>query len=253
MQVRRPPLLVLLQPGSIEDAVHLRAVLASVGEQVSIKTAALRRAVARSQALAREAARLAARREAIRASLEARHSDLAAMAAAEALKARRAAGAASSEAERALALSEQARSLPALVRRLEGAAPMDRRTPPAAASAQGLRPAAYRMPVAGALAQPAAGAGRGVEIVPRPGALVVAPGAGRVAFAGPYRGYGTIVIIEHGGGWTSLVTGLARAQVAIGQELVAGSPLGRASAASPRIGLELRRNGQRVNPLDGMP
>ena len=38
---------------------------------------------------------------------------------------------------------------------------------------------------------------------------MVAPAAGRIAYAGPFRGYGTIVIIDHGGGWTSLISGLA--------------------------------------------
>ena len=80
--------------------------------------------------------------------------------------------------------------------------------------------------------------------------MVVAPAAGRVAFAGPYRGYGEIVIVEHAAGWTSLVTGLGKTQVTVGQILVAGSPLGQARVREPRIGLELRHNGQRVNPLD---
>ena len=82
-----------------------------------------------------------------------------------------------------------------------------------------------------------------------PGAQVVAPAAGRVAFAGPYRGYGRIVIIEHPGGWTSLVTGLARTDVAVGEQVVGGGPLGIAAQASPEITLELRRDGEAVNPL----
>jgi septal ring factor EnvC (AmiA/AmiB activator) len=70
-----------------------------------------------------------------------------------------------------------------------------------------------------------------------------------VAFAGPYRGYGRIVIIEHPGGWTSLVTGLARTDVEVGEPLVAGAPLGVAAASGPEVMLELRRDGQPVNPL----
>ncbi|MBA3054230.1 MAG: peptidoglycan DD-metalloendopeptidase family protein, partial [Sphingomonadales bacterium] len=84
----------------------------------------------------------------------------------------------------------------------------------------------------------------------RPGAQAIAPGPGRVAFAGPYRGFGQIAIIDHGDGWTSLVTGLARLDVRVGQNLVAGSPLGRAGPGRPVIGLELRREGEPVNPLD---
>ena len=90
---------------------------------------------------------------------------------------------------------------------------------------------------------------RGVTLSPRPGAQVVAPGAGRVAFAGPYRGYGRIVIIEHANGWTSLVTGLARTDVEVGETLVGGSPLGIAAQARPEVTLELRRGGEPVNPL----
>jgi septal ring factor EnvC (AmiA/AmiB activator) len=70
-----------------------------------------------------------------------------------------------------------------------------------------------------------------------------------VVFAAPYRGYGRIVIIEHSAGWTSLVTGLARTDVAVGDRVVAGSPLGIAPQADPEITLELRRAGAPVNPL----
>ena len=84
----------------------------------------------------------------------------------------------------------------------------------------------------------------------RPGAQVIAPGAGRVVFAGPYRGYGRIAIIEHAGGWTSLVTGLAQLDARVGDTLVAGSPLGIAGPGAPVITLELRRDGEPVNPLD---
>jgi septal ring factor EnvC (AmiA/AmiB activator) len=89
----------------------------------------------------------------------------------------------------------------------------------------------------------------GLTLIPRRGAQIVAPAAGRVAFAGPYRGYGRIVIIEHEGGWTSLVTGMGRVDVAVGDELAANGPLGRAPRDSPEIGLELRRDGTPVNPL----
>jgi septal ring factor EnvC (AmiA/AmiB activator) len=58
------------------------------------------------------------------------------------------------------------------------------------------------------------------------------------------------VIIEHDGGWTSLVTGLARTDVAVGEQLVAGAPLGIAAQRNPTVTLELRRAGTPVNPLD---
>ena len=91
---------------------------------------------------------------------------------------------------------------------------------------------------------------RGISLAPRGGAQAVAPAAGRVVFAGPYQGYGNIVIIEHAGGWTSLVTGLAQLDIRVGQSLVAGAPLGIAGPGRPVLGLELRRAGEPVNPLD---
>jgi septal ring factor EnvC (AmiA/AmiB activator) len=93
------------------------------------------------------------------------------------------------------------------------------------------------------------GTSSGLTLAPRPGAQVVAPAAGRVAFAGPYRGYGRIVIIEHEGGWTSLITGLARVDVRVGDRLVAGAPLGVAGQGQPQVSLELRRDNEPVNPL----
>jgi septal ring factor EnvC (AmiA/AmiB activator) len=90
----------------------------------------------------------------------------------------------------------------------------------------------------------------GVSLAPAPGAQVVAPASGRVAFAGPYRGFGRIVIIEHPGGWTSLVTGLARIDAEVGDALIGGSPLGVAGSTEPSITLELRRSGEPVNPLN---
>ena len=89
----------------------------------------------------------------------------------------------------------------------------------------------------------------GLTLAPIGGAQVVAPAAGRIAFAGPYRGYGSIVIVEHGGGWTSLITGLARSDVDVGETVRIGAPLGVAAPTDPSVTVELRRDGEAVNPL----
>jgi septal ring factor EnvC (AmiA/AmiB activator) len=91
---------------------------------------------------------------------------------------------------------------------------------------------------------------RGISIAVRAGAQVVTPAAGRIAFAGPYPGYGQIVIVEHDGGWASLITGMVRVDVQVGDHLVPGAPLGLAGPGRPVVGLELRRDGQPVNPLE---
>jgi septal ring factor EnvC (AmiA/AmiB activator) len=92
---------------------------------------------------------------------------------------------------------------------------------------------------------------KGLTFATRPGAEVVAPFDGRVVFAGAFRGYGQILIITHGDGYHSLVAGLDRIDSSAGQWLVAGEPVGRMSAdeAKPHLYLELRHNGQPINPL----
>jgi murein hydrolase activator len=246
-QARRPALLALLQPGTLEDAVRLRLVLASIDAQVTRKAAATQAAVVRAQALAIRAAERAERTNAIASTLQARRDELATLAAAERLKAQRAAGAASAEAVRALALARQRGDVGVLMRDTERGRTNAPAAAPAGRTAAAAR-ATYRLPVAGTLERAEADPAM-LTILARGGALVVAPGAGNIAFAGPFRGFGEIVLIEHGGGRVSLVTGLARTAVARGQPVVAGSPLGQAPATAPRIGLELRENGRRIDPL----
>ena len=58
---------------------------------------------------------------------------------------------------------------------------------------------------------------KGIVIETRAGAQVGAPHGGRVVFAGRFRGYGQLLIIEHGEGYHSLLAGLARIDNTIGQ------------------------------------
>lgn len=92
----------------------------------------------------------------------------------------------------------------------------------------------------------------GLTIEGRPGALVVAPMAGKVQFAGQFKRYGNIVIIEHGNGFHSLVAGLEKIDAVVGQNVDTGEPLGvmpdSSLAARPKVYYELRRDGHPVNP-----
>jgi septal ring factor EnvC (AmiA/AmiB activator) len=85
---------------------------------------------------------------------------------------------------------------------------------------------------------------RGVRIALANDLRVVAPAAGTISFAGRYRSYGQIVIIEHGNGWNSLITHLGSTQVKKGQVLKQGFMLGSAKPDAPEIGIELRKNGR---------
>ena len=98
----------------------------------------------------------------------------------------------------------------------------------------------------------------GLLIETPPGALAVAPMGGMVKFAGSFRNYGKMVILEHEKGYHSLIGGLEDITAAIGQSLDAGEPLGKLPAVSSRgarpvLYYELRYKGQAVNPSMKFP
>ncbi|HEV7367841.1 murein hydrolase activator EnvC family protein [Arenibaculum sp.] len=96
---------------------------------------------------------------------------------------------------------------------------------------------------------------RGLTISARPGTQVVAPFDGSIMFAGPFKGYGQILIVEHAGGYHSLIAGLGRIDTRVGQQVLAGEPVGIMAApedGNPDLYFELRRNGQPINPQRGM-
>ena len=93
---------------------------------------------------------------------------------------------------------------------------------------------------------------QGITIQTRAEAQVVAPYDGQVVFAGQFRGYGQILIIEHNEGYHTLLAGLSRIDSVVGQWLMAGEPVGRMGRpvdGNPELYIELRRNGQPINPL----
>jgi septal ring factor EnvC (AmiA/AmiB activator) len=92
---------------------------------------------------------------------------------------------------------------------------------------------------------------KGILILAPAGGRVVAPFDGRIEFAGPFRGYGQILIIEHGDGYHSLLAGLERIDGAVGQWLVSGEPVGIMPSGDREAALylELRRHSQPINPL----
>jgi len=95
-------------------------------------------------------------------------------------------------------------------------------------------------------------AAKGISIETRPGAQVVAPFGGKIAFAGPFRNYGQILIIAHGEGYHTLLAGLGHIHARLGQKVLAGEPLGVMAAdggVRPRLYVELRQKGHPINPL----
>lgn len=290
---RRPLALSALQPGSLKDLVYVRAVLNSAVPEIRRRTSALRSELEEGRRLERQAGSALEELRSSEQDLRSRREELAALETQQRIASRDARAVASREAERALALAEDARDLNGLIEQIDAAGALRRElaalpgpvprprglaasdsagasTPgasepeppdsvePALVAENSPPPAGYQLPVQG---RTVTGFGEmresglrstGLAIVPAPDAQVVAPASGRIAFAGPYRGYDRIVILEHAGGWTSLITGLARVDVQVGEQVIGGSPLGVAARQEPSVTLELRRGGNPINPLQFM-
>ncbi len=94
---------------------------------------------------------------------------------------------------------------------------------------------------------------KGIIIKTRNQAQVISPFDGSVIFAGPFRGYGNLIIIEHGKGYLTLLAGLENMDVEIGQMLLAGEPVGlMPTDGEAKLYVELRKDNQPINPLSWM-
>ena len=160
---------------------------------------------------------------------------------------------------------EEARALRAADEARERRMTEPARPGPAAGPGPGPQVAAVPPPVAsGGRALPVAGrittqwgeaaAGgphRGQTYTAAGGARVVSPCAGRAAYAAQFRSFGLLLIVDCGGGYHFVLGGLERLDASAGQRLLAGEPvglLGGAGAGGGALYVELRRNGQPVDP-----
>jgi septal ring factor EnvC (AmiA/AmiB activator) len=190
--------------------------------------------------------------------------------------------------ERAAQLADQASSLKDLIARMEseiGAAKSADQAAAAdvaakAAATRGADPARLKpaiafadakglvsLPVAGAVLKAFGSADafgaqeKGVSIAAPAGATVSSPVDGSVAFSGPYRSYGQLLIINAGGGYYMVLAGMDRINVSVGQFVLAGEPVAvmgdgsaRTAAAAaigatqPVLYIELRKDGAAIDP-----
>lgn len=88
----------------------------------------------------------------------------------------------------------------------------------------------------------------GVTLAAAPDTPVLSPADGRVVYAGPFRDYGILLIIEHGGGFHSVLTGLGDSSMVAGQWVLGGEPLGL-TAGHGSLYVEIRQNGSPIDPL----
>ena len=105
------------------------------------------------------------------------------------------------------------------------------------------------------------GAEKGLSIAVRPGAVVVSPADGWVMFAAPYRSYGQLLIVNAGDGYYLVLAGMDRTNVAVGQFVLAGEPVGvmgdgatrtasavAIGASQPILYVEFRKDGAPIDP-----
>ncbi|MET0605317.1 MAG: peptidoglycan DD-metalloendopeptidase family protein, partial [Beijerinckiaceae bacterium] len=123
---------------------------------------------------------------------------------------------------------------------------------------------ALQMPVEGALlrgfgaADDSGAPARGQSIDSRPGSIVTAPADGWVAFAGPFRSFGRLLIVNAGGGYDIVLAGMERTTVEAGQFVLAGEPvavMGSGDGAAPAsegrqpvLYIEFRKDGASIDP-----
>ena len=259
MMARRPPLFALTEQGGTDELVKVRILLDSTLPVIRQRTSALSGQLAEAERLQQSA--LAARRELAdsRAALAERRQAFATLEAQALRAANTVGGQALGAGDVAIAQGEEIEALRgaearhlsgfALASELAAADP----APPRPLAPEG-RPApppfAYRLPVAASVAEGLGSVNasgirsRGLIFSTGRGVAVAVPASGVVRFSGPFRNHDGVVIIDHGGGWMTLMVNVASDRRA-GDRVRIGEPLGRALGP---LSVELSQNGRRFSP-----
>ena len=88
----------------------------------------------------------------------------------------------------------------------------------------------------------------GWRIHARGDAIVMAPADGVVKFADSFRGFGKVIIMSHKNGYNTVMTNMGSIDVLVGQEILAGEPIGRMNSNKSEMYLEVRRGKDSVDP-----
>ncbi|MCL6699230.1 peptidoglycan DD-metalloendopeptidase family protein [Sphingomonas sp. NSE70-1] len=256
---RQPPILALADQGSVEEMIRVKALLDATMPVIERRSAMLRNDVESRRRSADAVDRVRSELAASRTLLDQRRQRFAELEAAATDRAAQLAGEAFGAGDRVLASDEavalasstaeadrSARAAAARLTDLEfaPARPMrgDSALPPS--------DFAYSLPVEAPLIEglgsvnKAGISSRGLRFATSRGAAVVAPAEGEIVFAAPYRGNDGIVIIDHGGGRTSLLLGVS-SEKPRGSKVRRGEFIGRALGP---LGVELRLNGVPQSP-----
>lgn len=80
-------------------------------------------------------------------------------------------------------------------------------------------------------------------------ALVTAPADGTVKFADSFKGFGRVIIMSHKNGYNTVMTNLGEIDVVVGQDVLAGEPIGRMDYNKSEMYLEVRRGDKAIDPV----
>ena len=90
---------------------------------------------------------------------------------------------------------------------------------------------------------------KGIVYKTRSEAQVTSLFNGTVIFSGPFKGYGNIIIVEHGGGYLTLLAGLGHIDCDVGQKLLSGEPVGTMPKGNnSKLYVEIRKDRHPINP-----
>jgi septal ring factor EnvC (AmiA/AmiB activator) len=158
---------------------------------------------------------------------------------------------ASAAERRARQLAREATSLRQLAQRATAS------TTRVAAARPGVLPAAWAAPAQGRISTPfgdrssGAVAAQGATLRTRVSAQVLAPAAAEIAYAGQFRSYGQVLILNVDGGYAIVLAGLESLRARTGERVTAGQMIGEMSASAtpaPELYVEVRRDGRVVDP-----
>ena len=253
---RRPPLLGMADSGSIDEFVRVRALLDTTLPVVRARSAALSAELAESRRLKASASQARRKLAEARKQLESRQKHFATLEAKAADKAERLGAGAVGAGDVLTATSEgQARLESAAARRASGLTlAADLGSLPAAAPRPGTAKAAqppfqYLLPVAAVVSNGFGSVSetgirsRGATFAAFAGQDARVPADGTIAFAGPFRRHDAVIIIDHGDGWMTLMTGI-RTTMRKGEPVRRGELLGRALGP---VTVELSTNGTPIS------